>query len=134
MYDEPAPDGEGTMGDWFEQRVLELIYTAKDMGELARSLNDMGKPYRWNEERREMLRAEVEAAMFYLYGLKRDDVDYIMDTFSVVRREEEAIHGTYRTKDRILDAYDRMAEVRATGGAYQTLLDPPPGKGPRHPA
>ena len=131
-YDEPAPDGVGSMGCWLEQHVLELCYTAEDMGPWVRALGETRSPYRWDEARRELLRAEVEAAMFYLYGLDRDDVQYVMETFPVVKREDEAAHGTYRTRDLILDAYDRMAEAREAGGAYQTLLDPPPGKGPRH--
>ncbi|MEU3251761.1 hypothetical protein [Streptomyces sp. NPDC006997] len=58
-----------------------------------------------------------------------------MDTFPVVKRQDEAAHGdAYRTKDLILDVYDRMEEARATGGECRTVLDPPPGKGPRHPA
>ncbi|MDQ1035041.1 hypothetical protein QFZ75_001457 [Streptomyces sp. V3I8] len=48
--------------------------------------------------------------------------------------QEENLHGTCRPKDLILDAYDLMAAARETGGAYQTLLDPPPGKGPRQTA
>lgn len=131
-YAEPAPDGDGSMGRWLEQRVLELCYTAKDMSPWACRLGETGGPYRWDDARRELLRAEVEAAMFYLYGLGRDDVDYIMETFPVVKGEDEAAHGTYRTRDLILDAYDRMAEARETGRAYQTVLDPPPGQGPRH--
>lgn len=55
-----------------------------------------------------------------------------METFSTVKKREEALGGTYRTKDLILDLYDRMAEAREAGRAYRTVLDPPPGKGPRH--
>ena len=31
------------------------------------------------------MRAEVDAAFFHLYGIERDDVDYIMETFPVVK-------------------------------------------------
>ncbi|MEU9847851.1 DNA methyltransferase [Streptomyces sp. NPDC047985] len=134
-YEETAPDGAGAVGDWLDQRVLELTYTATDMAPLARALGDQGAPFQWSEGRRELLRAEVDAAFFHLYGVSRVDVEYIMDTFSVVRREDEAAHGgAYRTKDLILDIYDRMNEARATGDEYRTVLDPPPGKGPRHAA
>ncbi|MEV8307352.1 DNA methyltransferase [Streptomyces flavidovirens] len=133
-YVEPAPDRGGPLGDWFEQRVLELSYTAKDMSSLARALGDTGSPFRWIDSRRSLMRAEVEAAVFHLYGIGRPDVEYVMDTFPVVKREDEAVHGTYRTRDLILDVYDRMEEARKTGGVYQTLLDPPPGHGPRHDA
>lgn len=81
-----------------------------------------------------LLRAELDAAFFHLYELSRADVVYVMDTFSRLKSDEEAAFGTYRTKDLILDVYDRMAEARVTGGEYRTVLDPPPGEGPRHKA
>lgn len=53
-----------------------------------------------------------------------------MDT----RKRDEARFGEYRTKRLILEIYDAMAKAIETGELYQTVLDPPPGKGPRHPA
>ncbi|GAA2453722.1 Eco57I restriction-modification methylase domain-containing protein [Streptomyces macrosporus] len=118
---------------WFTDRVVELTYTSRDMANFAMDLGHEGAPFRWDESRRELLRAELDAAFFHLYGLDRDDVEYVMDTFLVVKREDEAAHdGTYRTKELILDIYDRMAEARATGREYRTVLNPPPGQGPRH--
>ncbi|GAA3357397.1 N-6 DNA methylase [Streptomyces antimycoticus] len=138
----PAPDavlpfttGDGTdLVDWLTLRVLELSYTSRDMAAFAEDHGGEGAPFRWDAGRRELLRAELDAALFHGYGLGRDDVDYVMETFPTVKKREEAVCGTYRTKALILDAYDRMEEARVTGGAYQTLLDPPPGKGPRHDA
>lgn len=137
MYQLPVPSWDQFRAapggvEWFTTRVLELSYTSQDMAAFANDLGDEGAPFRWNPERRELLRAELDAAFFHLYGIGRDDVEYVMDTFPVVKREDEAAHGTYRSRDLILDAYDRMAQARTTGTAYQTLLDPPPGKGPRH--
>ena len=66
------------------------------------------------------------AAYFLLYGIERDDVDYIMDTFPIVKRKDEAQHGEYRTKRVILEIYDEMKQAMETGESYQTRLDPPP--------
>ncbi|HRY11795.1 MAG TPA: hypothetical protein P5544_17670, partial [Candidatus Nanopelagicales bacterium] len=84
--------------------------------------------------RRELLRAELDAAFFHLYGIARDDVDYIMETFPIVKRKDVAAHGEYRTKRLILEVFDAMQVAIDTGTEYQTILDPPPGHGPRHPA
>ena len=128
-----------------------------------------GPPFRWDEDRRFLIRAELDAAFFHLYlpsnengdwiparkvdgcpydetpeqleELKksfpkpRDAVDYIMGTFPIVKRKDEAAYRSYRTKLQILKIYDRMAEAMRSGVPYQTLLDPPPGD-PRccHPA
>ena len=77
--------------------------------------------------RRFQIRCELDAAFFHLYGIERDDVDYIMDTFPIVKRKDVETYGTYRTKERILEIYDEMAQCMADGTEWQSPLDPPPG-------
>ena len=76
------------------------------------------------------LREEVELVLcprnFHLYGIERDDVDHIMETFPIVKRKDEQKHGECRSKRIILEIYDAMAHAMKTGEPYQTLLDPPP--------
>jgi hypothetical protein len=133
-YQTPAPWlGQVHFADWIRQRVLELSFTAWDMEAFARDLGDRGAPFRWDEERRFGTRAELDAAYFHLYGIERGDVDYIMETFPIVKRKDVERYGSFRTKELILDVYDAMAEAIRTGKPYQTILDPPPGHGPRHP-
>lgn len=105
-------------------RVLELTYTAHDLAGFARDLGYDGPPFVWNDERRFWLRAELDALYFHLYGIPRDDVAYIMDTFPIVRRKDEACFGTYRTKNAILEIYDELARVGLEG--YRTRLSPGP--------
>lgn len=116
-------------------RVLELTYTAWDLESFARDVGYDGPPFRWDPARRFLLRCELDAAFFHLYGLSRDDTKYVMDTFPIVRKNDERAHGDYRTKRVILEIYDAMAEAARTGKPYQTRLDPPPAD-PRiaHPA
>jgi len=124
-----------TVAAWLKPRVLELTYTAWDLEGFGADLGYHGPPFRWDPARRELLRAELDAAFFHLYGIERGDVDYIMDTFPIVRRKDEAAHGEYRTKRLILERYDALTEAAANGTGYQTVLDPPPAD-PRcaHPA
>ncbi|MFH9734111.1 hypothetical protein [Streptomyces sp. NPDC017260] len=125
------------------RRALELTYTAHDMRDFARDLGDEGSPFRWDSERRKRIRAELDALFFHLYGIKREDVSYVLDTFPIVKRKDEEKYGEYRTKHLILAEYDRMAtagltletpldEEKPGPGAYRSLLTPPPGQGPRH--
>lgn len=126
-YAHPAPWLlESTSGDWLLPRVLELTYTAWDIEAFARDVGYDGPPFRWEPERRFLLRCELDAAFFHLYGLSRDDTDYVMDTFPIVRRSDEKAHGEYRTKRVILEIYDAMAEAARTGTPYPTRLDPAP--------
>jgi hypothetical protein len=90
-------------------RVAELACTTSEMAGLAADL-EFDVVGTWDEERRAQLRAELDAYMFMLYGISRDDLDYIMETFPIVKRKDQAAHhGEYRTKRLILDAYDRLA-------------------------
>jgi hypothetical protein len=120
-------------------RVLELVYTVYDMTPLARDLGDEGEPFRWDEDRRAQLRAELDAFFFRLYGIDdRDDVDYILETFQTetggLKHNEIRDHGEYRTKRLVLTEYDRMAAADAAGVPYESPLTLPPGQGPRHSA
>lgn len=124
------PQAVRPFGAFCADRVLELTYTAYDMAPFARGLGDRGPPFRWDEQRRFALRAELDALFFRLYGIGRADAGYIMDTFTGVRRADLARHGRYRTKEAILACYDRMDLDRFP--RYQTAITPPPGLGPRH--
>jgi hypothetical protein len=112
--------------NWILPRVLELTYTAWDLEPFARDVGFDGPPFRWDAERRFLLRCELDAAFFHLYGLNREDTAYVMDTFPIVRKHDEKAHGEYRTKRVILEIYDALSESTRTGTPYQTRLTPPP--------
>jgi hypothetical protein len=125
--DGPTPwQRTATVREWIVSRVLELGYTAWDVQPFAADMKWNRPPFRWDAARRFLLRCELDAAFFHLYGIGRDDVAYIMDTFHIVRRNDESAHSEYRTKRVILEIYDRMERAIDTAEAYQTMLDPSP--------
>ncbi|MET7972437.1 DNA methyltransferase [Streptomyces mirabilis] len=137
----PSPSQISPHSSFVIPRLLELTYTAHNMGPFACDLGDTGAPFRWNENRRPVIRAELDALFFHLYGIDRDDTAYILDTFNVTRDNDIKAHGEYRTKNLILAEYDRMAAAGLTletplaedeSGTYRSTLTPPPGQGPRH--
>jgi hypothetical protein len=67
------------------------------------------EPFMWNDERRAHLRADLDGLYGHLYGLERDELAYILDTFPIVKRKDKAEHDEYRTKRLVLEAYDRLA-------------------------
>jgi hypothetical protein len=119
-------DTKHTLSDWITPRALELTYTAWDLEAFAKDCGYDGPPFRWDEERRFLLRCELDAAYFHLYGIARDDVDYIMDTFRVWREKEIKQYHEYRTKRVILEIYDEMQQAIELGEAYRTRLEPGP--------
>jgi len=76
-------------------------------------------PFRWNDERRALIRAELDARIARLYGLTRDELRYILDpadvygpdfpgeTFRVLKEKETKQFGEYRTRRLVLEAWDR---------------------------
>ena len=94
--------GDKTAREIVREHVLELTYTAHDMEPFARDLGYEGQPFVWNEEDRRHLRARLDALYFHLYGLSREDAAYVLDTFPIVRREDEKRFGRYRTKEMAL--------------------------------
>lgn len=126
-FEQPtAWTGNKTISEWIGQRVTELVATANDMVAIARETNVKDAPFRWDPGRRTLMRAELDAAFFHLYGLSRDDTDYVMETFPIVRRNDEREHGEYRTKRLVLEAYDAMAEAARSGRAFESRLVPGP--------
>ena len=92
--------GPKTAVQIIREAVLELTYTAHDMAPFARDLGYAGDPFVWDDDRRLQLRAKLDAVFFHLYGvIDRDDIRYIYSTFPIVRRQETAAYGKYRSCD-----------------------------------
>ena len=79
-----------------------------------------GPPYEWDEDHRDLLRAELDAYYAHLYGLTRDELLYILDpediygpdfpgeTFRGLKNKDIRQYGEYRTKRLVLEAWDRL--------------------------
>jgi hypothetical protein len=113
-------------------RALELSFTAWDLRPFyddlmeenpawdPRSGAERGQPWRWDPERRALLRAELDALYAHLYGLNRDELRYVLDpaevmgddypteTFRVLKANELKRFGEYRTRRLVLEAWDRF--------------------------
>ena len=122
------------------RRVVELTFTAWDLKAFANDIlakvgvdvwnqwfpeNQIANgqepsPYRWDEARRALLRAELDAWFARAYGLTRDELRYILDpadvhgpdfpgeTFRVLKEKETAKFGEYRTRRLVLEAWDKL--------------------------
>jgi len=111
-------------------RTIELTYTAWDLEPFAQDiLQEIGaetwnhwfpqnplitgrpQPFIWNEEWRAILRAELDALYAKLYGLNREELEYILSTFPVLQKNEEGKYGEYRTKKLVLTAWDEISNT-----------------------
>ena len=101
-------------------RVLELTYTSYAMKPWAEDLGYSGHPFAWDEERRAILRAELDAFFAKKYGLTEEELQYVLDpakvkgpdypseTFRGLRDKEIRSHKEYRTERMVLEAWQRI--------------------------
>lgn len=106
--------------DFIVPRVLELTYTAHELNAWAHDLGYDGEPFKFDPDRRAILRAELDAWYARAYGLTRDELRYILDpadvmgedypseTFRVLKNNELREFGEYRTQRLVLEAWDRL--------------------------
>ena len=77
VFDRPVPWATGeSVGEWLLPHVLELTYTAWALEPFAVECGWDGPPFHWDEDRRFLLRCELDAAFFHLYLPADEDGDW----------------------------------------------------------
>ncbi len=96
-------------------------------------------PFKWDEDRRARIRAELDAYYALLYALTRDELRYILDpkdvygpdfpgeTFRVLKEKEERLYGEYRTRRLVLAAYDELVSSGKFGNTERCSTPMEPG-------
>ena len=118
-YDKPCPwERQTTLEAWISERVLKLSCTAEDMLPLAEACDFTagsfkseygGRLNKWDEAERAELLAELDAAFFHLYGIDRDDAQYILSTFKKIHDQRTLLPGHPSTAQFILQKYAEMS-------------------------
>jgi hypothetical protein len=109
-----------TLEHWISDRVLKLSCTAEDMIPLAEACGFKGSRgdgvHIWKEQERAQLRAELDAAYFLLYGVRREDAEYMLSTFSNTgylpeddRPESGEAWAKGSTGEAVLEAFDHLS-------------------------
>jgi hypothetical protein len=101
--------GGHLLADFVRHEVLHLSYTAVDLEPFARDLGHDGDPFPWDEEDRLHRRARLDALFFHLYGVSRNDADYVLNQFPIVREDDEKTHGRFLTRDLVLAYMNAVA-------------------------
>ncbi|ABC30537.1 Type II restriction enzyme, methylase subunit [Hahella chejuensis KCTC 2396] len=106
--------------EYIVPRVLELTYSSYNLKPFAEDMGYNGPPFKFDPERRHLLKSELDAYYAKLYGLTRDELRYILDpadvmgedypseTFRVLKKNEMKAFGEYRTRRLVLEAWDRL--------------------------
>ena len=114
------------MTKWIGDRVLELIYTGWDVQDFAQEMGLSGPPFIWDVNRRFVLCCELDSAFFHLYDIEPEDIEYIMDSFNIVKKQDEDKYSEYKTKNSILEIYSNMKQAIDTNEPFKTTLNPLP--------
>jgi hypothetical protein len=99
-------------------RVVELTYTAWDLRAFAADMGMDGAPFRWDEGRRAVMRAELDAVYARLYGLHRKQLRYILDPHALTAREIATL-----VTDDTEDAPDAPRVEGFPGETFRVLKD-----------
>ncbi len=109
FYKQKCPwDKKQTLEKWISVRVLKLTCTSNDMISFAEAAGFKPLVHKWDPAERIDLMAELDAAYFILYGIKRNDVEYILSTFQGLQKEAEDMFASHTTASRILANYDSL--------------------------
>ncbi|WP_127966741.1 Eco57I restriction-modification methylase domain-containing protein [Agrobacterium sp. RS6] len=100
--------GGVTAREIVEREVISLSYTSYSLSDYATAMGfvhedgQVREPVIWDEDDRIQRRARLDALYFHLYGVSIDDADYILSTFPIIRRQDEASAGSFITRDLII--------------------------------
>jgi len=110
-------DRDTTLETWISERVLKLTCTAEDMLPLAEACDFTsgsfqkeygGRLNKWDEAERAQLMAELDAAYFILYGIDRDDAEYILSTFKGIHEPTPLVPEGRSTAEHVLAVFDEL--------------------------
>ena len=110
--------GNLTARELVRDHILRLTYTSHNMSVFAHDLGHDGPPFLWEDEERRHLRARLDALYFHLYRLTREEACYVLDTFPIIRQQDEEKFGRYRTRDLVLAYMNALA-----AGDTETTLE-----------
>lgn len=110
----------GSQADWEGKRDSEMVLNKRD-SEIASLRDSSTSPS-----------GHLATSLIQYLPTPRHAVEYIMETFPIVKRKDEKEYGQYRTKLRILEIYDAMTPLFESGAnsllaTYHSPLDPLPG-------
>ena len=107
-------------------KTVELTYTAWDLEPFAEDIlaeigpekwnewfphnplkDNKPQPFKWDTDRRFELKRELDAIYTHLYGISREDLEYILETFPIVKKNDIKVYGEFKTKEYVLNYYDQ---------------------------
>ena len=115
--------GGVAIADFIREQVLHLSYTAHDLAPFARDLGwvdgqgQVKPPFVWHAEDRRQRLAALDGLFCHLYGLSDADAAHVLASFAIVREQDIAAFGRFRTQDDVLAQLRAIRSGRLVVGA-----------------
>lgn len=93
--------------------VLKLSFTSLDIKPLAVDFGLTTGPFEYNDTDRSIWFCTLDAIYSHLYGIEKDELEYILETFPIIKRKDIDKFGSFRTKETILKLYDEFSWIKA---------------------
>jgi hypothetical protein len=104
------------MNGLWEQMAAERVVPSRGIGG--------GIPGTCDPAERQLVAARLDAEVAHLYELTADELSYVLDSFTLLKKSEESADGEYRTKRLIMKFFEETRESTRTGTPDRTRLDP----------
>ena len=94
--------------DFLINRAIKLIWTSHSLNSLGEIIAPGKGPFTWDDSERRIYRAEIDAALAHIYGVSREEFEYILDTFTILHDKEVTELGEYQMKKDCLAMFDKI--------------------------
>lgn len=108
VYSSVLKGSKTPVGAEIESLSRELLCSSLAMSRVADARMAVEVLPSWRGHERAQLRAKLDAIFFMLYDLSRDEVEFVLAQFPVLRKKDEKSHAGYRTKKLVLESFDAL--------------------------
>jgi hypothetical protein len=99
-----------TAEEWILQYSPTLFFTTNSLEPFFRNIG-ISKPAKWDPETRLNSQYFLDALIAHVYGLSREDYQYILTRFPILARQEKEAFGEYKAGRLCIEYYDQIKGI-----------------------
>ena len=92
---------------WLLENSSKIFPVTQNFKDLFEVLN-ISKPIKWNEDDRFDQICFANAMIAHVYGLDKNDFEYILNQFPILKKQEEEKYGKFLSFDKCLDYFNKI--------------------------
>jgi hypothetical protein len=103
--------GYSSLENYLTERVAKLTWTSHSIDEFGAEFDTISGPVNWKNIDRLTLQAEIDAAVAKLFDINKDDYEYILNSYEILKEREQSEYGEYRTRIECTNKFDAVDVV-----------------------